>query len=95
MPLIAFVDNELEKKIEEILKEDNNDNKDEIVEYPEYEFLAMCLRANIPYEYLEKFTYVDIMKILYSFINNKGKKQKENIKVVRKATQADIDRFLM
>ena len=95
---IAFVDIELEKNIENILKNskttDSKEDKKEL--YPEHSFLSICTKLGISYEYLEKFTYVDIMKIVYSFLetnieSNKDEKQEQ----VRMATQADIDKLLM
>ena len=95
---IAFVDIELEKNIENILKNskttDSKEDKKEL--YPEHSFFSICTKLGISYEYLEKFTYVDIMKIVYSFLetnieSNKEEKQEQ----VRMATQADIDKLLM
>lgn len=56
--------------------------------FPEHEFLGLCVRNGITYEFLKQFTYVDIMKILVSFIDNNEEKEQE-------ATQQDIDRLLM
>lgn len=46
------------------------------------------MRNGITYEFLKKFTYVDIMKILISFIDDDEEKEQE-------ATQQDIDKLLM
>lgn len=73
------------EKIRKVIN--NNDDVEE--EYPEYEFLASCLRIGLTMSDLKKLTYVEVAKVMYSFLdknsNNKG----------RKATQADIDKLLM
>ena len=56
--------------------------------FPEHSFLASCLQAGLRIEDLKNFTYVDVMKILISFIPEK----EENL--TKKATQSDIDKFL-
>ena len=55
--------------------------------FPEFCFIATCLRAGLTINDLKLLTYVDIMKILITFIP----RQKNNTK---KATQADIDKLL-
>ena len=84
MPWIAFVDNKLYEKIEKISKSDGNI----IEEYPEQEFIASCLRVGLTTKDLKELTYIEAMKVLYSFLEKKGISQ-------RKATQADIDKLLM
>lgn len=85
MPWVAFVDSELYEKIEKISK-----NKNEVQEeYPEQEFLASCLRVSLTTKDLEELTYIEAMKVLYSFL------EKDNPKEEMKTTQADIDRLLM
>ena len=57
-------------------------------DYPEYEFIASCLRVGLTINDLDKMTYIEAQKILYSFLD------KSDSKIIRQATQADIDRFL-
>lgn len=59
-----------------------------IEEYPEQEFIASCLRIGLTTNDLEKLTYIEAMKVLYSFLEKNAEKEK-------KATQADIDKLLM
>lgn len=84
MPWVAFVDSELYEKIDKISK--NNQSIEE--EYPEQEFLASCLRVGLTTKDLEELTYIEAMKVLYSFLEKNKNKE-------RKATQADIDKLLM
>lgn len=84
MPWIAFVDNELYEKIQNI----NTDNEELVEEYPEQEFIASCLRVGLTIDDLKEVTYIEAMKILYSTIEKKKNKK------VRKATQADWDRLM-
>lgn len=83
MPLVAFADSELYKKIEAI--NIANEIKEE---YPEQEFLASCLRVGITIKDLEELTYIEAIKVLYSFLEKNENKE-------RKATQYDIDKLLM
>ena len=84
MPWIAFVDNELYEKIQNI----NTDNEELVEEYPEQEFIASCLRVGLTIDDLKEITYIEAMKILYSTIEKKKNKK------VRKATQAEWDRLM-
>lgn len=84
MPWIAFVDNELYEKIQNI----NTDNEELVEEYPEQEFIVSCLRVGLTIDDLKEITYIEAMKILYSTIEKKKNKK------VRKATQADWDRLM-
>lgn len=84
MPWIAFVDNELYEKIQNI----NTNNEELVEEYPEQEFIASCLRVGLTIDDLKEITYIEAMKILYSTIEKKKNKK------VRKATQADWDRLM-
>jgi hypothetical protein len=68
--------------IEQLEKIPVKDNKKEL--FPEHEFVASCLRIGLALQDLKILTYVDVMKILLSFIDIK-----EN-----KATQQDINRLL-
>lgn len=88
MPLIAFVDRDLSKELEKI----NSNNNTVEDKFPEHTFLAWCAKNGIGIEYLKNFTYVDIMKMLISFIYTNNKKTNKN--GVRKATQSDIDKLL-
>ncbi len=78
------MDNELYQKIEKL----SENNSDVVEEYPEQEFIASCLRVGLTTKDLEELTYIEAMKVLYSFLE-KNKKEE------RKATQADIDKLLM
>ena len=55
--------------------------------FPEHSFVATCLRVGLTISDLKMLTYVDVTKILLSFITI----QKSN---ERKATQKDIDELL-
>lgn len=81
MPFLAFANDKLYSKLSKI-----NANSNIIEEYPEQEFLASCLRVGLTTNDLEKFTYIEVMKILYSFLEKKEQKVK--------ATKSDIDNFL-
>lgn len=87
MPWIAFVDDKLYEKVKKISDNDNQIQE----EYPEQEFIASCLRVGLTIKDLEELTYIEAMKVLYSFLEKKStKKPNERI-----ATQADIDNLLM
>ena len=88
LPQIAFVDKDLSTELEKI----NSNNKNIKEKFPEHSFLAWCAKNGICMEYLKSFTYVDIMKMLISFIDTNDVKTNE--KGVRKATQSDIDKLL-
>ncbi len=55
--------------------------------FPEHEFLSSCLRIGLTISDLKELTYVDVMKILFTFIGNDKIGQKL-------ATQSDIDKLL-
>lgn len=55
--------------------------------FPEHEFLGSCLRIGLTVSDLKELTYIDVMKTLYTFIDDKNVGQ-------RKATQSDIDKLL-
>lgn len=57
--------------------------------FPEHFFILACLRVGLTLEDLKFLTYLDVMKI---FLSIEAKKEDSK---VRKATQADIDKFLM
>ncbi len=81
MPWIAFVDEELSKEIDRKIK--NKEKTKEV--FPEHEFLGSCLRVGLSLNDLKELTYVDVMKVLISYIEEK----KERV-----ATQRDIDKLL-
>lgn len=85
MPLIAFVDEEVNKAYETISS--NEKGKDW---FPAHSFEGSCLRAGISLSDLKERTFVSIMKILFSFVSNENKKNNNIIE----ATQDDIDKFM-
>lgn len=84
MPWIAFVNNELSKELEKV---SSGDNEKEL--FPEHCFIATCLRVGLTINDLKILTYVDVMKIIISFLPKEDTKNN-----IRKATQQDIDKFL-
>lgn len=60
-------------------------------EYPEHEFVVSCLKLGLTTLDLEKFSYIEVMKIQYSFISSKENKTNN---IYKKASQADIDKLL-
>lgn len=89
LPQTAFVDSDLAKELEKI--NSNSDNTED--RFPEHTFLALCAKNGISIEYLRIFTYVDVMKMLISFIDTTSNKE-TNKNSVRMATQKDIDKLL-
>ena len=83
------MDNKLEKAINKI----NNKNSGDESTFPEFSFLATCLKIDLTINDLKKLTYVEVMKIIVSYLDFQKENIKENFEV-REATQADIDRFL-
>ena len=83
LPQIAFVDEELFKELDKKFK--GNSKSEEI--FVEHEFIASCLRIGLSISDLKELTYVDVMKILLSFIQDS--KPQKNM-----ATQSDIDKLL-
>lgn len=88
LPQIAFVDKDLSTELEKI----NSNSKNVEEKFPEHSFFAWCAKNGIGMEYLKSFTYVDIMKMLVSFIDTNNEKTNKNS--IRKATQSDIDKLL-
>ena len=82
MPQIAFVDEELTEELQKI-----NGNESEREIFPEHQFLGSCLRAGFTISDLEKLTYVDVMKVIVTFISSSKTRAKT-------ATQNDIDKLL-
>lgn len=72
--------------MKELSKIKENNNAKEV--FPEHEFLGSCLRIGLHIADLKELTYVDVMKILVTFIQN------DSINSSRKATQNDIDKLL-
>ena len=83
MPQTAFVDEELTK---ELSKFKDNNNAKEV--FPEHEFIGSCLRIGLHIADLKELTYVDVMKILITFVGNNSSNSS------RIATQNDIDKLL-
>lgn len=81
MPLIAFVNEEVSKELEDSPGDDTN------VLFPEHHFLSACLSIGLTIQDLKILTYVDVMKIFISLTNKQKRREK-------KATQKDIDRLL-
>ena len=71
--------------LKELEKIKSSGNNKEI--FPEHEFVSSCLRIGLSISDLEKLTYIDVMKILFSYVQSN--KIDEN-----KATQKDIDKLL-
>jgi hypothetical protein len=85
LPSIAFVDEETFKELSKLTKnEEASESK-----FPEYDFFATALKIGLTTMDLKELTYIDVLKILISFLEDK--KGKSNVK---KATQSDIDRLL-
>ena len=55
--------------------------------FPEHEFLGSCLRIGLHISDLKELTYIDVMKILITFIQDNKPRRRE-------ATQSDIDKLL-
>lgn len=55
-------------------------------------FFGLCAKNGISIEYLKILTYVDVMKMLVSFIDTNNEETNKNS--VRMATQRDIDKLL-
>ena len=75
------MDEELSKELSKIK---SNTNYKEI--FPEHEFLGSCLRIGLHIADLKELTYVDVMKILITFITDNS--------TSKEATQSDIDKLL-
>lgn len=85
----------MDKKVFDELEKINGDKKDEEESlFPEHEFLSTCLRMGLRIEDLKILTYVDVLKILISFIGKDRKEKSETQNGVREATQEDIQRLV-
>ena len=83
----------MDKKVFDELEKINGDKTDEEESlFPEHEFLSTCLRMGLRIEDLKILTYVDVLKILISFIGKDNKKESVTKNGVREATQEDIQR---
>lgn len=83
LPQIAFVDDKLTQELNKKIK---GESSKEV--FPEHEFIASSLRIGLKLNDLKELSYVDVMKILLSFLPGEEKKYK-------KATQADWDRLAL
>ena len=85
----------MDKKVFDELEKINGDKTDEEESlFPEHEFLSTCLRMGLRIEDLKILTYVDILKILISFIGKDNKRESKNQNGVREATQEDIQKLV-
>ena len=75
----------MDKKVFSELEKINGNNNEESL-FPEHEFITTCLRIGLRIEDLKQLTYVDVLKILISFIGKNDKKEDG----VRKATPEEI-----
>lgn len=76
------------KELENITKEKKEDES----LFPEHDFLATCLRMGLRIEDLKILTFIDVIKILVSFIGKEDKKESTN--GIREATKEDIDNLV-
>ncbi len=83
-----FTDIEVSKQLEKI-----NSNNTEKSIFPEHEFLVTCLQLKLTIQDLKILSYIDIMK-MFVLTLNLGKEENKEFNY-KKATQSDIDRFLM
>ncbi len=80
----------MDKKVSEELERkfpQNNDDKENV--FPEHDFLAMCLKIGLTIQDLKFLTYIDAIKILLSFCEEKINSDDE-----REATQEEIDNLV-
>lgn len=85
----------MDKKVYDELEKINGNKEDEEESlFPEYEFLSTCLRMGLRIEDLKILTYVDVLKILISFIGKENKKESVTKNGVREATQEDIQKLV-
>ncbi len=85
----------MDKKVSDELEKINGNKEDEEESlFPEHEFLSTCLRMGLRIEDLKILTYVDVLKILISFIGKDNKKESVTKNGVREATQEDIQRLV-
>ena len=85
----------MDKKVYDELEKINGNKEDEEESlFPEHEFLSTCLRMGLRIEDLKILTYVDVLKILISFIGKENKKESVTKNGVREATQEDIQKLV-
>lgn len=77
-------------EVSEELKKLSSGDEEEAT-FPEHSFIATCLRVGLTINDLKEMTYVDVMKILLSFMPRKSEEEENGY---RKATQADWDRLM-
>lgn len=75
----------MDKKVFSELEKINGSNNEESL-FPEHEFITTCLRIGLRIEDLKQLTYVDVLKILISFIGKNDKREDG----ARKATTEEI-----
>ena len=76
-----------EELIEELNKITSKNQGEDL--YPEHELIASCLSIGLSLQDLKDLTYIDVLKILLSYLRGSKKEyQKEDI---RQATQKDWD----
>lgn len=66
-----FVDEELIKELDKMESSGNNEDV-----FPEHSFVASALRIGLNINDLKELTYIDVMKILISYIDKKSEEQK-------------------
>jgi len=83
-----------EKVLDELekLNGDKKDNEESL--FPEHEFLSTCLRMGLRIEDLKILTYVDVFKILISFIGRNNNEKSVTQNGAREATQEDIQKLV-
>ena len=86
----------MDRKVFDELEKINGSKKDDEQEslFPEHEFLSTCLRMGLRIEDLKILTYVDVLKILISFIGRNNEEESETQNGVREATQEDIQKLV-
>lgn len=67
----------------------NNSGNEEKILFPEHDFISTCLRLGLTLGDLKLLTYIDVIKIMLSFLRRNKEKPD-----TRQATQQDINRFL-
>lgn len=80
---LCFINVEARKEIEKRLK--NNDNEEKEEKFSEHAFIGLCLKMHISIAELKLITYVDVLKILISFLPETVEKNG-----TRMATQEEI-----
>lgn len=83
----------MDKKVFKELEKINTNNNEESL-FPEHDFLVSCLRMGLRIEDLKILTYVDVLKILISFIGRDNEKESATQNRVREATQEDIQKLV-